>query len=152
MGKFLSTKEHADLKAKADNYDALVQSILDGNKELKSENVTLDMIQSAIAGNAGDKTEVQLTERITELESEVSKLKDKKSKVETELESAKKDLDEAKSTIEELSELPGSDSVSTKKPKTESSAVVTDELLSFATSHKGDTIAIAAKMKEEGIV
>ena len=152
MGKFLSTKELAELKAKADNYDAIVQSVMDGNKELKAEEVTLDIIQSAISGNAGEEPEVQSTERIKELESEVSKLKDEKSKVDIELESTKKDLDEAKSTIEELEELPGSESVSTKKPKAEASAVVTDDLLSFAQSNKGDTTAILAKMKEEGIL
>lgn len=141
--KCLKDEEHAALKQKADNYDAVVQSILAKNENLKAEDVTPEVIENAL--NDADGDDAGTSEKINQLQSKADNLQEQ-------LNTVTGERDALQTEVEELRELPGADSVSTKKPKAEASAVVTDDLLSFAQSNKGNTMGILAKMKEDGIL
>lgn len=138
--KWLKDEEHAALKAKADNYDSVVNSILAKNESLKAEDVTPEVIQSAIE-NEGEQADETLSDRITELETTVGTLTTEKEELTTE-------RDVLQTKVEALSALPGAESINTIKPAAEASAVETDDLLVFATNHAGDTMAIVEKMRE----
>lgn len=139
--KWLKDEEHNALKQKADNYNSIVQSILAKNEDLKEEDITLEVIEQALAGADTAGTD----ERIEQLQSEVTSLTTKVDNLTTE-------RDQLQTMVDELSELPGGESVSKKKAKIETSAIERDDLLAYAVSKKGDTVAIAEKLKAEGWV
>lgn len=140
--KFLKDDEFASLKAKADNYDSIVNAVVAGNESLTAEDVTPEVIQAAIE-NAGDNADDTLSSQITQLETEIQTLNETITTLTTE-------RDNLQTENAELRELPGTESVTTTKPATETSTIVTDDLLDFATKNKGNTAAIAAKMVETG--
>jgi len=142
--KFLKDDEFASLKAKADNYDSIVNAVVAGNDSLTAEDVTPEVIQAAIE-NVGDNADEALSTRITELETEVQTLNDTVTELTTE-------RDELATEAATLRELPGADSVTTVKPAAEASAVETDTVLEFANKNKGNVLAIAAEMKKAGLV
>ena len=141
--KFLIDDVFASLKAKADNYDSIVNAVVAGNDSLTAEDVTPEVIQAAIE-NEGEHAPAN-DARITELEAEVQTLNTSVTELTTE-------RDNLVTENASLRELPGADSVTAVKPEVEASTVVTDDLLDFANSHKGDTAAIAAKMIETGFI
>ena len=140
--KWLKDEEHTALKAKADNYDSVVNSILAKNESLKAEEVTPEVILSAIE-NEGEQADDTLSGRVTELETTVDNLT-------TEVEELTTERDALQAKVELLSVLPGAESITSVKPASESGAVETDDLLVFAKEHAGDTMAIAARMREAG--
>jgi uncharacterized protein YlxW (UPF0749 family) len=142
--KVLKDEQFASLKAKADNYDSIVNAMIAGNDSLTAEDVTPEVIQAAIE-NEGDNADETLSTRITDLETKVQTLNDSVTTLTTE-------RDNLQTEVEELRVLPGADSVTTSKPAAEAATIITDDLLSFATEHKGDTAAIAAKMIETGFI
>jgi len=142
--KFLKDDEFASLKAKADNYDSIVNAVVAGNDSLTADDVTLEVIQAAIE-NEGDNADDLLSTRITDLEAEVQTLNDSVTGLTTE-------RDELAIEAASLRELPGAESVSTAKPAAEASAVETDTVLEFANKNKGNVLAIAAEMKKAGLV
>jgi len=133
--KILSDAEHKKLKEKADNYDAVVNAVVASGEGITPEDVNPDVIAQAL-NTAGDDPDSDT--RVSTLETEVRNLTAER--------------DNLKAEVEELRILPGSESVTTKKPLAESSAVVSDELLDFANKNKGNTLSIAAKMVESGFV
>ena len=142
--KFLKDDEFASLKAKADNYDSIVNAVVAGNDSLTAEDVTPEVIQAAIE-NVGDNADDTLSSQITELQTEIQTLTETVTTLTTE-------RDTLQTENAELRELPGAESVTTAKPAIEATAVVTDDLLSFANANAGNTRAIAAKMVESGFV
>ena len=163
MGKFLTNSEFDALKMKADNYDAIVNSIIKSNDQIKAEEVTPEFINSALATSSDEGVSA---EKIQELEGTIESLTKERDELKSANETLTSDLDSEKSTNstlqsevdelkadnEALSKLPAGQSVAGKKGKQESNAALEDELLVFAQAHKGDTIAIAAKMQELGYV
>lgn len=141
--KWLKDEEHAALKQKADNYDAVVQSILAKNENLKAEDVTPEVIENALNDTGGN--DAGSGEKITQLETQVNNLQEQ-------LNTVKGERDALQTEVEELRELPGSDSVTVKNPKAEPSAEATDDVLEFARANAGNILAIAAKMQESGLV
>jgi len=136
--KVLGTKEYTDLKTKSDAYDGIVASILEANKDLKADEVTLEVIR-AVMENSADNAEVaDLNEKLLTVTSERDNLQKQVT-----------DLTEKNS---KLSELPGAESITTgEKPKSDAGAKATeDEALDFATKNQGNTSAIVAKLKELG--
>lgn len=142
--KFLKDDEFASLKAKADNYDSIVNAVVAGNDSLTAEDVTPEVIQASIE-NVGDNADDTLSSQITELQTEIQTLTETVTTLTTE-------RDTLTTENAELRELPGTESVTTSKPATELSAETTDTVLEFANKNKGNTLAIAAEMKKAGLV
>ena len=140
--KILSGATYDALKLKADNYDSVVSALVAKNEGTTAEDITLETIQEVINAeeNAGDEI---LQAAVTELEGTVETLNSTVTTLTTE-------RDALQTKVEALSELPGAQSITSVKPEAESSAVETNDLLVFATEHKGDTMAIAEKMREAG--
>jgi hypothetical protein len=141
--KWLKDEEHAALKAKADNYDSIVNSIVAKNESLQAGDVTVDVIVQAIENESAPEVDEASATRVTELEGEVGTLT-------TEVEELTTERDALQTKVTALSKLPGAESINTVKPAAEATTVETDELLLFAKEHAGDTMAIAAKMREAG--
>ena len=142
--KFLKDDEFASLKAKADNYDSIVNAVVAGNDSLTAEDVTPEVIQAAIE-NVGDNADETLSSQITDLQTEIQTLTETVSTLTTE-------RDTLQTENAELRELPGTESVTTAKPATEASAAETDTVLEFANKNKGNVLAIAAEMTKAGLV
>jgi hypothetical protein len=140
MTKILSSATYDALKEKADNFDKVINSVVAKNDDLKPEDVTLEVIEAAISSDVEDPA---LQSAVTTLEGTVEQLNGQITSLTTE-------RDDLASQVAALSGLPGAASVSTAKPDAEASAVETDDLVSFANEHKGDTMAIASKMREAG--
>lgn len=143
MTKILSGAAYLALKEKADNYDAVVNSIVASNEGLKAEDVTLETIQTAITTEV-DESVTANANRITELEGTVSTLTTEK----TELESTVVTLTAEK---EELMKLPGAESVIAIPELDSNPDEGADTMLAFAEKHKGDTMAIAAEMRKRNL-
>ncbi|GEM_PF-247923 len=143
--KFLKDDEFASLKAKADNYDSIVNAVVAGNESLTAEDVTPEVIQAAIE-NVGDNADETLSsEIITNQQTEIQSLTETVRTLTTE-------RDNLQTEVEELRVLPGAESVTTVKPAAEINAETTDTVLEFAQKNKGNTLAIAAEMKKAGLV
>jgi hypothetical protein len=142
--KFLKDEQFAELKAKADNYDSVVNAVVTGNESLTAAEVTPEVILAALE-NEGVQADDTLSTRIIELEAEVQTLNDSVTELTTE-------RDEFAAEADSLRLLPGAESVTASKPAAEATTVITDDLLNFAAEHKGDTAAIAAKMIETGFI
>jgi hypothetical protein len=140
MSKFLTDSKHAELKQKADSYDAIVAALVKRNPDLKAEDVTLEMITEFI-----------------ELASETEPTTEPSAELQNQLDTATAALNTANARILELEtenanllQSAGGESAEVKT-KTE----VTGEqktLADFATENRGDTQAILAKAKEEGLL
>lgn len=143
--KFLKDDEFASLKAKADNYDSIVNTVVAGNESLTAEDVTPEVIQAAIE-NVGDNADETLSSGIiTDQQTEIQSLTETVRTLTTE-------RDNLQTEVEELRVLPGAESVTTVKPAAEINAETTDTVLEFAQKNKGNTLAIAAEMKKAGLV
>ena len=140
--KWLKDEEYQALKTKAENHDSIVNSILAKNGSLKAEEITPEVILSAIE-NEGERADDTLSGRVTELEQTIESLNSTVTELTTE-------RDNLNLRVEELGKLPGAVSVTAEKADTEITSVETDDLLAFATANSGDTIAIAEKMREAG--
>jgi prefoldin subunit 5 len=142
MTKILSSATYNALKEKADNYDAVVSSIAAKGEGVEAADVTLENIQAVINADEPPVDETAVA-RITELEGTLETLNSTVTELTTE-------RDALQTKVEALSALPGAESITAVKPAAEASAVETNDLLAFATEHKGDTMAIAEKMREAG--
>lgn len=139
--KFLKDEHFAALKQKSDNFDSIVNSILGKNPEMKAEDVTAEMVIDALNAESGDNSD----ETLSALKTEISNLKNQ-------VGSITKERDDLQALNDELSELPGVKSLTKKVAKAESSAIETDDVLKFAQQNSGNTLAIAEKLKAEGLV
>jgi len=140
MPKILTDAAHAALKAKADNYDAVVGAVVASNEGLTAEDVTLEVIQGAMSAD-----DAASAGRVTELEATVETLTASVTTLTTE-------RDGLQSQVTALSELPGAAAAAAVIPAAEVTATATDDVLAFAIKNKGNTLAIAAKMQEAGLV
>jgi len=136
--KVLKTEQYNDLKAKSDAYNGIVASIVEANKDLKAEDVTLEVIRAVINNSANNAEVTDLNEKLSTVTSERDNLQTQVN-----------DLTEKNS---KLSELPGAESITAgDKPESDAGAKATeDEVLDFATKNQGNTSAIIAKMNEKG--
>jgi len=141
MTKILSTAAFTVLKEKADNYDAVVNSVAAKGEGVDAADVTLENVQAVINAeeSAGDSV---LQATVTELEGAVETLNTTITELTTE-------RDTLKTENEVLSALPGAESV-VAIPEAEASAVATDTVLEFAAKNQGNILAIAAEMKKQG--
>jgi len=142
MTKILSTAAFNVLKEKADNYDAVVNSVAAKGEGVEAADVTLENVQAVINAEVQEVDETASI-RVTELEETVGTLT-------TEKEELTIERDALQTKVKALSALPGAESITAVKPAAEASAIETDDLIAFATEHKGDTMAIAARMREAG--
>ena len=141
MTKILKEATYDALKAKADNFDAVVNAVVANNDGLTATDVTLETIQAAIVNEVSDTN----LERVTELEASVGTLTTKVTELTTE-------RDTLKTENAALSALPGAESV-IQTPNADANADDSaDELVVFANKHKGDTMAIAQEMKKRGLI
>jgi len=140
MVKILTVAAHTALMAKADNYDAVVGALVASNEGLTAEDVTLEVIQGAMSAD-----DAASAARVLELEASEGVLNSTIATLTTE-------RDSLQSQVDAFAEIPGAESAAGKKPAAEATAVATDDVLEFAIKNKGNTLAIAAKMKEAGLV
>ena len=141
MTKILSTAAYNILKAKAANFDAVVNALVENSEGVTIEDVTLESIQAAISF---DDSSENRTERVTELEATVGTLTTTVNDLSTE-------RDTLKTENAALAALPGAESV-IKTPKADANADDSaDDMVAFAEKHKGDTLAIALEMKKRGL-
>jgi hypothetical protein len=141
---WLSKDVFEKLIGKSTKHDALVASILKVNEGMKADDVTPEFLEEALTASDNVKVDETLSAKVTELESKVETLNGT-------VASVTKERDDLKSENAELRLLPGSESVSTEKPRVEASAVQGNELVSFFKSKEGDTVAIAEKIVSEGL-
>ena len=134
MPKILSDAAYLALKGKADNFDAVVNSVVASNEGLTAEEVNLEIIQTAITTEVVDNVS---TERITQLEASVTALTTERDTLKTE--------------NGELMKLPGAKSAIVIPEADTTTDDGADSMLTFAQKHKGDTFAIATEMKKRGL-
>jgi hypothetical protein len=141
MSKFLTDSKHAELKQKADSYDAIVAALVKRNPDLKAEDVTLETVTAFI--ESASETE-PTTEPSTEPSTEPNE------ELQNQLDTANARILELETENANLLQSAGGESAEVKT-KTE----VTGEqktLADFAKENKGDTQAILAQAKEEGLL
>lgn len=127
MAIFVKDAELNALRAKANNYDAIVNALVKNNEGLTPEEVTSELIVNALTSENEDV--VNLTSR---------------------LETATNRVSELEAENKELRRLPGGTPApisSSGEPKGE-----VEDLASFADKNAGDTVAILNRCVEEGII
>jgi len=141
MTKILSTAAFTVLKEKADNYDAVVNSVAAKGEGVEAADVTLENIQAVINAeeSAGDSI----------LQAAVTKLEETVETLNTTITELTSERDTLKTENAVLSALPGAESV-VAIPEAEASATATDEVLEFAAKNPENFLEIAAKMREAG--
>lgn len=155
--KFLNDKDYNALKAKADHFDAIVAHVLANGENIKAEDVTAETVIQSMQ-NDSDSEESELQQPGTESQTAASEpeTNSEESEVE-ETDDLQAQLDTANATIESLNEriasfnsAPAADPVAIA-PKSDPDAQEMD-IAAFANKNKGDTNAILARAKEEGLI
>ena len=162
MTKILSGAAYTALKEKADNFDSVVNSIVEKSEDLKPEDITAEVIEAAISndgggacGNSGcphksncglqsEAKSCQLAASVTELEGTVETLNSTVTELTTE-------RDTLQTRVEELEKLPGAKSVAKIAEGDATGLSAQEEIVAFAEAHAGDTALIAAKIVELGL-
>jgi len=150
MTKILSSAKYDALVAKAANFDKVVESIVAKNEDLKAEDVTPEVIEDAIS-NDEPAGEGASAERVTELEATIATMTTEALTLTSERDAMIVERDTLKTENAALSKLPGAESVVTI-PVAEASAATSDTLVEFANKNKGNTLAIVAEMKKNGLI
>ena len=129
--KLLKDENYLALKQASDNYNTLVKAVIEGNPDMKAEEVTVDVLAEAMQQ---DNSELK-----AQLESDQNELK------------AKDELiAQLQSTIKELKNTPA-EPVQEAHVENEPVAVSNEETVKeFADSHKGETLGIMKRAKESG--
>ncbi len=138
MPKVLSNSEYTALKQSADNYKDVVSAILGLNSELKQEDITADIVKEMI------------TQSTEESSVDVAGLKTSLEKAQSDLTTAQERVKELETENANLLAGPGADSAEIVAGK-EADAKTTD-ISDFADKNVGDTLAILAECKEQGII
>ena len=123
--KFISDDKLKALEQKAAAHDAIVQALVNHNDDLKAEDVTTDMIIGALT------TDPETTDNV-------------------ELQAAKGRISELETINENLLNSAGDDTVTIVS--TGEASAEAEDLASFADKNKGNTSAILAQMKSEGLI
>lgn len=140
--KFLTDQQYDALQARANNYDTVVAAFVAHSADtMEASDVTPEAITAVFDQNPPAGAPAS---EVEELNATITQLQDQ-------LQAAEAERDQLQTENESLRQLPGAESVS-GAPAVEPTAVVTDELLSFANANAGNTAAIAAKMIETGFV
>jgi len=136
MAKFLKKSEYDSLKAKADNYDLIVDSIVKTNEELKPEDITPQIIVDAF-------TESQTESSVQD---ELDKANGRIKELETENSTIPQLQEQIKNLKGVAAEQPGAISSKSEvgaEPKT---------LADFGKENAGNTQAILGELKKEGLI
>lgn len=123
--KFISDDKLKALEQKASAHDAIVQALVNHNDDLKAEDVTTDMIIGALT------TDPETTDNV-------------------DLQAANKRIKELETINENLLNSAGDDTVTIVS--TGEASAEAEDLASFADKNKGNTSAILAQMKSEGLI
>jgi len=137
--KWLKDEEYVALKTKADNYDAL-QTVDPVVETPEADEVIPEVVEPVV--NDEPETD-QVAEQLTELQSQIETMT-------IQMNELVQERDALLALNSQLMDLPAVESVTATRPAAEASAVATDDLLEFAMAHKGDTVAIAARLVETG--
>lgn len=138
MPKLLTDKQYGELKMGADNYAQVVSAIVASNSELKPEEITADIVSQMISQSTTEKSA-----SVAELESALATS-------ETNLTTAQNRIQELETENANLLAGPGADAavISSDKETTAQTADISD----FANKNAGDTLAILAECKAQGII
>ena len=138
--KFLNDKDYNAIKAKAEYFDTIVETVLKNSENVKTEDVTAEMIIEAIEGSTSDDNSDVLSqlntanERVAQFKADLENANSKVAKLETQLKKANSRVTELEKEIEEI---PGEQpaAISSKGEHNAEKSSVVD----FANKHKGDT-------------
>jgi uncharacterized protein (DUF885 family) len=155
--KFLNDKDYNALKAKADHFDTIVAHVLANGENINAEDVTAEtVIQSMQTDSDSDDSKLQQSVTESQTASSESETNSEESEVE-ETDDLQAQLDTANATIAALNEqiasfnaAPATDPGAIA-PKSDPDAQEMD-IATFADKNKGDTNAILARAKEEGLI
>lgn len=135
--KILKDNEYAALKIKADNYDTVVNGMVEAGENLSAEDITPASILEAM--EPADNTEGV----------DVSELNQQINALTTERDNAVTRAEAAEARVSELEEIPAEEPVGGKSPKKEESdAVSVDEANNYIKSQKdfASSIEMARKL------
>lgn len=140
--KVLKDNQFNEMKAKADNFDLIVDSILQNSIDMNAEDVTAQSIIDALQADP-------VTEQPDEsaLQNQINQSTAENVRLKTELDMANSRVAELQQQLDETpAEMPAA---ITSKGEPGGEGV---SMAQFADKNAGDTHAILNKMKEEGII
>lgn len=141
--KFLNNEDYNALKAKAEGFDKLVNTVVENGENIKAEDVTAETIIEALQREEtpADSSDLQKT---------IDTLTAEKADLQTKLSAANQKATDLQSQLDELDTEPAETETNIVSKGEQSGAEM--DIAKFADANKGDTNAIIAKMKEEGIL
>ena len=138
--KFLNDKDYKSMAQKAEDFDKVVKAVVENGENINPDEVTSEVIISAMQQEAPSK-EAELLTKIESLEKENASLKRDVKAKETK-------ISELQSTIDEMDEIPAEESAAIVSKGEQNGKA--ESIIDFATKNQGNPFAILAEMEKQG--